>query len=471
MNTRARARRQLMTSFLFLAFAASVSVAAQPDAPGSTWPSFRGSAASGVADGQGLPDRWNAEEMTNILWKIPIPGLAHSSPIVWGDRVFVTTAVNRENNAEFKPGLYGDGTTAADRTVAHQFKVLALEASSGKVVWEKVAYSGAPRAGRHIKSTYANPTPATNGEVLVAFFCSEGLFAYDLEGTLLWKKDLGVIKTSAYDVPDYEWGCASSPILWQDLVIVQADTTDTDFLAAFEAKTGKEVWRVERQGPPSWATPNVYEGPKGAELVTNAPGGIRGYDPRTGTELWHILGSSNITAPTPVFTPDLLVVTSGRRPEKPLYVVRAGSRGDLSLGPDQTSNASIVWSKTGRGPYMPTPLIYRGFLYTLNNDGVFDRYDLNTGAELYRERVPHRGGGFSASPVAADGKIYLASEDGDVFVLGSGAAFELVATNPMGETLMATPALAGGRLFVRGRNHLFAVGLVQKPQVSGSIPP
>lgn len=460
-----RARLAVSVPIVVLLVLAGVasSPAAAPASAGASWPSFRGPAASGSADGQNLPDQWSVEGGRNILWKTPIPGLAHSSPIVWGERVFVTTAINPQNNAEFKPGLYGDGSTAVDRAVAHQFKLYSLDAATGRVVWERTAFEGTPRAGRHIKSTYANPTPATDGKVLVAFFCSEGLFAYDLDGTLLWKKDLGVIKTSAYDVPDYEWGCASSPILWRDLVILQADTTDADFLAAFEAKTGKEVWRVERQGAPSWATPNVYEGPKGIELVTNAPGGIRAYDPADGKELWRILGSSNITAPTPIFTPELIIVTSGRRPEKPLYVLRAGSRGDLTLAPDQSSNAAIVWSKTGRGPYMPTPILAGGFLYTLNNDGVFDKYDLATGAELYRERIPHRGGGFSASPVTADGKLYLASEDGDVFVLRAGDKLEVISTNPMGETLMATPALAGGRMFLRGRNHLFAVGHVQNP--------
>ena len=459
-------RRPALTgaAALLLAAAPLAADGAPSSAASPHWPSFRGAHASGVADGQQLPDTWAAEGMANMRWKTPIPGLSHSSPIVWGDRVFLTTAVSERSDAEFQPGLYGSGHTAADRTVPHDFKVYCLDKATGKVLWERTAHRGAPKSGRHIKSTYANPTPATDGRRLVASFGSDGLYAYDLEGNLLWKRDLGIIMTSAYNMPGYEWGMASSPILWRDRVIVQVDTSNEDFLAALDGATGETVWRVERDELPSWSTPNVYEGPAGAELVTNAPNRIRGYDPSTGGELWTLGGSSQITAPTPVFSDGLIVVASGRRPVKPIFAIRAGSRGDLTLREGETSSAAVVWSKTGRGPYMPTPLLYQGRLYSVNNDGVFDCYDLSTGAEVYRERLPHRGQGFSGSPVAADGKIYVPSEDGDVFVVRAGPKFEVIATNPMGEVLMTTPALSDGVMILKTRSHVWAVGNVPRAQ-------
>lgn len=430
-------------------------------APPHDWPMFRGPKASGVLDGQNLPDAWSGEKGDHIRWKTAIPGLAHSSPVAWGDRVFVTTADSGRTDAEVRYGLYGDGTTAADRAYSHQYKLYCLDKASGKILWERLAFEGKPRSGRHIKSTYANPSPATDGKIVLAFFGSEGLYAFDLEGKALWKKDLGVLTTSAYNAPDYEWGFAGSPLIYNDLAIIQADTTGDDFLIALSLKTGEEVWRTPRSETPSWATPNVYEGPTGAELVTNAPNRIRGYDPATGKELWQLGGSSDITAPTPIFADDRIIVASGRRPIKPLFVLKPGARGDITLKEGETANASILWSKTGVGPYMPTPLAYGGLLYILTNDGVFRAYELATGTEVYEARVPHRGGGFSASPVAADGKIYLAGEDGDIFVVKAGRTFEVLATNPMGEVLMATPALSDGLMIVRGVKNVFGVGAVQ----------
>ncbi len=451
--------RTIRSVGLLAGLAIATSATSQPPSPSvAHWPSFRGPAASGVAEGQNLPDTWKADGRVGIRWQTPIPGLAHSSPVVWGDRVFVSTAVSARSDGEFVPGLYGSGHTAADRTVPHQFKLYCLDKKSGKVLWEKVAFEGAPKSGRHIKSTYANPTPATDGKRVVVSFGSDGLYAFDLDGKLLWQRDLGIIETSAYNVPGYEWGMASSPILWQDKVFIQADTSREDFLAALDAATGKTLWQVARDEMPSWATPNVYEGATGAELVTNAPNKIRGYDPADGKELWQIAPSSNITAPTPVFAPGWIVVASGRRPTRPIYVVKAGSRGDLSLPEGKTSSEAVLWSKTGRGSYMPTPLVYGPHLYVLSNDGVLDCYELATGAEVYRERLPHRGSGFSGSPVAADGKIYLPGEDGDVFVVRAGPKYELLATNALGEILMTTPAISEGLLLIKTQHHLWAIG-------------
>ena len=209
---------------------------------------------------------------------------------------------------------------------------------------------------------------------------------------------------------------------------------------------------------PSWGTPTIVESDKRIELVTNSSNFIYGYDPATGKELWRLGGSSKITAPTPIFSDDLIVVCSGRGPEAPIFAIKTGANGDITLPDKQTSSESIAWSKTRRGPYMPTPIIYQGYLYTLQNNGRLDCYELQSGKEIYRERISHAGGGFSASPIAADGKIYLPSEDGDIFVVNAGADFKLIATNNMGELLMATPAISEGMMYVRAEHHLFAIG-------------
>lgn len=425
--------------------------------PAGSWPSFRGPQASGIADGQNLPDHWDGKTGENVLWRTPIPGLAHSSPVVWGSRIFVTSAVSGRPNATFRPGLYGDGDASDDRS-RHRFMLYALDKKSGKLLWERAAYEGEPLDKRHIKSTYASATPATDGRVVVAWFGSQGVHAYDVDGNPLWKVGLGRMDLGAYDIPTFEWGPASSPILWNGLVLLQCDTQADSFLLALDAETGAQVWKAERHELPSWGTPTVATTPAGPELVTNASNFIRGYDPRTGQELWRLGKSSKITAPTPVFGEGLFVVASGRGPERPIFVVRPGARGDLTLSSDQTSSEAIAWSRTGRGSYMPTPLVYGGLLYVLANNGVFDAYELKTGAEVYRQRLPNVGSGFSASPVAADGKLYLSGEDGEILVVAAGREFKPLATNPMGELLMATPALSEGVLYVRSSASLFAIG-------------
>jgi len=439
----------------------NVATALPPARPIATdkgsWPSFRGPHASGVADGQNLPDQWNGKTGENILWHTPIPGLAHSSPVVWGNRVFVTTAVSSDPKASFRPGLYGDGDASKDRSV-HRWMIYALDKQSGKVLWDRVAFEGEPIEKRHIKSTYANSTPVTDGRIVVAWFGSQGIYAYDVNGKLLWKVNMGRVDMGAYDIPTYEWGPASSPIIWKDLVIVQCDTQTDSFIIAFNANTGKAVWKTKRDEIPSWGTPTVATTSKGEELIANASNFIRGYDPRTGKELWRLGRSSKITAPTPIFADDILVVVSGRGPERPIFVMKAGARGDLTLPAGQSSSDTIMWSRTGRGSYMPTPLIYNGILYVLANNGTFDAYNLKTGDEIYRQRLPLVGSGFSASPVASDGKIYLSNEDGEILVVAAGEKFNHIATNTMGELLMATPALSDGVMYVRSANSLFAVG-------------
>jgi outer membrane protein assembly factor BamB len=449
--------RNRFLGLIVVAFAAIAAAVARAGSTGPRdWPQFRGPSASGVADGSDLPDTFGAAD--GLLWKTRVPGLAHSSPIVWGDRLFVTTAISSRGEATFKPGLYGEGTASEDRSV-HRFDVLALDKRTGKVLWQKTAYEGEPKEKRHIKATYANATPATDGKVVVAFFGSQGVYAFDLDGKPLWSRDLGRLDAGAYDAPDYEWGTASSPVFYKDLVIVQCDQQKDSFLVALRVRDGSVAWRTAREELPSWATPTVYtgQGADKAELVTNAPRFIRGYDPATGQELWRLGRSSNITAPTPVFDRDLIVVMSGRRPNAPIFVVKAGARGDITLPEGATTGGPVLWTKEKAGSYMPTPLIYRDHLYVIKNQGILTCYDLRSGEIRYEQRLPDVTSGFSASPVAADGKIYVPSEDGDVFVLRAGPRYELVARNALGQPIMASPAVSDGVLYVRGERDLFAI--------------
>ena len=420
------------------------------------WPSFRGREASGVSDKQNLPDTWNPATGENILWKTPIPGLAHSSPIVWGDTIFVTSAISSRANATFKPGLYGDGDASDDRS-PHRWMLYAIDKRTGRFRWERVAAQGEPRNKRHIKSTYASASPATDGRVVVAWFGSQGVFAYDMDGGLRWSVDLGRVDMGAYDIPAYEWGPASSPIIWNGLVIVQCDTQADSFLIALNAETGETVWQTERHELPSWGSPTIVMTAAGPELITNASNFVRGYNPKTGRELWKLGGSSKITAPTPIYSNGLHIIASGRAPERPIFAIKAGARGDLTLANGATDSPQVAWSKTGRGSYMPTPLAYRGILYVLGNNGVFDAYEPETGKEVYRQRLPLVGSGYSASPVAADGKIYLSNEDGEMLIVEAGATFRHIGTNSIGEMLMATPALSDGVMYVRGVATLFAI--------------
>ncbi len=429
----------------------------EPGSDAGSWPSFRGPLAAGVAKGQDLPERWDAKTGESILWRSKVPGLGHGSPIVWGDRLFVTSAVSSRPDATFRPGLYGDGDASDDRT-RQRFVLYALDKRTGKLLWERTAFDGEPIEKRHIKSTYASATPATDGRLVVAWFGSHGVHAYDVDGNFRWKVDLGRLNLGAYDIPTYEWGSASSPLIWNGLVILQCDTQADSFLLALDAETGATVWKSERDELPSWGTPSVLPTSAGPQLVTNASNYVRGYDPRTGRELWRLGRSSKITAPTPIAADDLIVVASGRGPERPIFAVRPGARGDITPPEGETSGAHLAWSRTGRGPYMPTPLVADGLLYVLGNSGVFDAYDVKTGDEVYRQRLPHLGSGFSASPIAADGRIYLSGEDGEILVVEAGREFKHLATNTIGEPLMATPALSAGVMYVRSASNLYAIG-------------
>ena len=419
------------------------------------WPSFRGPGAAGVADGYPTATRWNAEKSTNVLWKTEVPGLALSSPVIWGDRIFVTSAISSDPKP-FRHGLYGDVEPSSD-VAKHSWKVYAFDKHSGKLIWERTAHEGLPKTKRHPKSSQASCTPVTDGRHIVAFFGSEGLYNYDFDGSLLWKQNLGSLNAGWFYDPDYEWGVGSSPIIYQNYVIVQCDVQDHSFVAAFDLKTGRQVWRAERDEISSWGTPTVHESKEHAELITHASKYIRGYDPLTGKELWRLGPNSEVTVPTPFAANGLIYVTNGYRTIQPIYAIRPGGSGDLSLKGDAESGESIAWSKKHGGPYMSTPVVYGEYFYTCSMNGVLTVYVAKTGERVYQQRLGDKGGAFTASPVAADGKIYFSSEDGEVFVIRAGPKYELLATNPMGEVLMATPAISEGVIFIRGLKNLFAI--------------
>ncbi|MCI0601622.1 ankyrin repeat domain-containing protein [bacterium] len=425
---------------------------------GGNWPSFRGLNATGIADGENPPTAWDAGKSVNIRWKTEIPGLAHSSPVVWGNRVFVTTAISSNPDSKLKHGLYGD--VAPDKDLSkHTWKVYCLDKQTGKILWQRLVAEGVPEVKRHPKSTQANSTPATDGKHLAVLLGNGELLVYNMQGDQLWKKDLGVLNSGWFYDPDYEWGYGSSPVLYKNLVIVQCDLHKNSFIGAFDVKSGKQIWLTPREEIPSWGSPTVHVGKDRAELITNGTGFIRGYDPLTGKELWKLAGNSEITVPTPFVAHDLIYVTSGYTPVQPIYAIKLGATGDISLKKDQESNQFVAWSKQRGGPYMPTPIVYGDYLYTCANNGVVTAYNAKTGERIYQQRLGGKGSSyaFTASPVAADGKLYFTSEDGEIFVVKAGPTYEVLSVNKMGEVILATPAISQKTFIVRTLNHVYGI--------------
>jgi outer membrane protein assembly factor BamB len=369
--------------------------------------------------------------------------------------VFLTTAISSTTRPNYNPK--SEGTQPSDDESVHEWRVLALDKSSGRILWSQAAHRGVPKRKRHIKATQANATPATDGRIVVASFGSEGLYAYDLRGTLLWTQDLGILDPGYAGQPDLSWGFATSPIIYRDLVILQCDIQQNSFMVAFNVKDGSQAWRIERDEIPAWSTPVIYEGKARTELVTSGSKYYRGYDPLTGQELWRLRDDTQVKVPSPVIHNDLFVLSGGNPRGRDVYAVRANASGDISLTAEQESGPHVVWRKTRGSPYTPTPLVYNGLLYVLNDNGVLTAYDAVTGALVYTNRVGATNSTFSASPVAGHGHIYASSEDGEVYTIKAGPKYELVAVNEMGEALMATPAISDGLLIIRGQPHVFAV--------------
>jgi outer membrane protein assembly factor BamB len=425
-------------------------------AAGMDWPQFRGPNATGIADGQHPPTTWDVKAGTNVLWKTPIPGLGHSCPIVWGDRVFVTTAVSSgDPDPKVRTGNYGAVDSVNDVS-KHTWQVLCLDRETGKVLWARTAYEGVPKIKRHLKGSQANCTPATDGKRVVVCFGSEGLYCYDFEGKLLWKRDLSTIDSSFAIDREYEWGFGSSPIIHDGLVVVQFDLSRDSFIAAYSLEDGSRVWATPRDEIPSWSTPTVWKNSVRTEIVTNASQYARGYDPATGKELWRLAKKSEATIPTPVPAGDRVFISSGNRPIQPIFALKPGAAGDITLKEGQTKNEAVAWGTMRGGPYMPTPIVYGPHLYVCSNAGIVTCYEAATGKQVYRERIG--GTSYTASPVAADGRLYFVSEQGEVRVVQAGEKFELLAVNDMGDVCMAVPAISRGALFVRTQHALFALG-------------
>jgi outer membrane protein assembly factor BamB len=437
---------------------AAPSAAPSPSAPAAAkraaampWPAFRGANAAGNGDGQGAVSEWNVDSGKNVRWKTAIPGISNASPVVWGDKVFVVSAVSSAGDKTFRTGIYGD-VKPVDDLSEHTWKLFSLDRKTGKILWDRTAFTGLPKVKRHTKASQANSTPATDGTHVVALFGSIGLLAaWDMNGKPLWTKDIGVLDSGWFFDPTYQWGHSSSPIIHDGKVIVQADAQKNSYIAAFDVKTGQQVWRTSREEISSWGTPTIFEG----QVVTNAPT-VRGYDVKTGKELWKLGPNSEITVGTPVVGEGLVYITGGYPPARPVYAVKPGASGDITLPKDKSSSEVIAWSNTS-GTYIPTPLYYQGILYTCNNDGVVTAYDAKTGERIYRSRVGG-GGAFSASPIAADGRLYFANEDGDVIVVLAGRKYEELAKNSMKEVIMSTPAISDGLIIVRTLGHVYGIG-------------
>lgn len=405
------------------------------------WPSYRGPQGSGVSM-KAAPVRWNADAATgpvkNILWRMPIPGLGHASPIIWGNRLFVASAVRTTGEAPLRVGLFGDGGSADDNA-EQSWKVYCLDRETGRVLWERTAKTGLPRAARHTKATHANTTLATDGRRLLAFFGSEGLYAYDLTGKLLWQKDLGVLDMTPADDRTLSWGFASSPIVVGDKVIVQCDVKAGSFLAAFALADGKQLWKTDRSAVSlgSWGTPGVF----GDLVVCNGYPFVAGYDLETGHERWRIAASGDVPVPVPFSANGLIYVAQAHGKGSPLIAFRP--------------NGQVVWREERNGAYLSTPVAHQGQIYSVTSGGVFKSYDGLTGRKIYEERLG--ASAYTASPVAAAGRVYVTSEEGEVSVIEAGPTFRVLSKNLLGEITLATPALADGTIYFRTRREIIAI--------------
>lgn len=403
-----------------------------------------------------LPTRWDVPAGQGVRWQTPIPGLAHASPVVQGDRVYVATAV-KPGRADLKVGLYGD-IASVDEKDPHQWRLLSLELGTGRVAWDTLALEAVPRVKRHTKASHCNSTPAVDAERVVALFGSEGLFCFDLQGRLQWKKDLGPMDSGYFQVPSAQWGFASSPILRDGRVIVQCDVQQGSFLAAFDARDGRELWRAARSDVPSWGTPAVVESGGRRQVVVNGWHHSGGYAWEDGRELWKLDGGGDIPVPTPLFAHGLLYLTSAHGKWRPMRAIRPEATGDITPADPGSTNASIAWAHGRQGNYMQTPIVVGDMVYGCTDNGVLTAFEARTGAIRYSERLVAGGEGFTASPVSDGRHLYFTSEVGKVYVVPAGPAFRVASTNQLGETCMSSPAVSKGMLLFRTREKLVAVG-------------
>jgi len=419
------------------------------------WPQFRGSQASGVADGN-PPTSWNIETGENIRWKTDIEGLGHSSPIVWNDRIFLTSAVNSESDRpSLQTGWLGGTGKAASEKGDWTWQVICIDRNDGNIVWTKDVASGKPIIKRHLKASHANCTCATDGTYVVAFFGSEGLYCFDFQGELVWKKDFGKLHSGPYNAPDLEWGFSSSPIIYKNTVVVQCDCLNTKFVAFLDLKTGNEIRRIERDDVATWSTPTVIQFEDQTQLVCNGYKQMAGYDFATGELLWTLSGGGDVPVATPLFADGKILITNGHG-RSPTYAIDPRARGELTPDPESEEMPDgLVWWQPKDGSYMPTPIVIGKLLYTCNDNGRLTVRTIEDGEQVYKERVGSET--FSASAVGTPDRLYVSSEKGNVFVIKTGEDYKLLATNDLKQAIMATPAIAGDELFIRTTTQLVCI--------------
>ena len=427
---------------------------------GDDWPQFRGMNAGVAPDHPDLPDVWSETE--NVVWQIDVPGLGWSSPVVWGDHVFLTSAISEGEEAQPVKGLYdpGDEHGKRDAVAAHQWMVYDIDLESGAVRWARELYSGVPVIKRHLKSSFASETPVTDGERVYVYFGSAGLVAaLDLTGEVVWTREFGV-----FNGPQ-EFAPAASPALHEDRLYIVNDNTTESFLVALDAATGDEVWRVARDEVENWSIPLVWENRLRTEIVTTGRNRVRSYG-LDGQLLWELQGMTGNVAPTP-FAKDGLVYLSSGYPGssvRPVFAVRPGGSGDISLDPDNpTDDPYVAWFQPLLGTYVTSALVYDGIYYTLLDRGLMLAHDAETGQEVYSRKRLKPGSGFTASPWAYNGQVFVLSEDGDTYVLRAGNEFELLGTNSLNEITLATPAVVGGSLLVRTQTKLYRLSKEARP--------
>lgn len=419
------------------------------------WPQFRGPRASGVDTARALPVTWDLASGRNLRWQTPIPGLGHAAPITWSNRVYLATAV-RPGDAELKVGLYGDIESVDDQQ-PHEWRLLALDLPTGRVIWNVLGHQAVPRVKRHPKASHCNSTPATDGSRIVALFGSEGLFCFDRDGKPLWKKDLGPMDAGFFAVPSAQWGFASSPVLHDGRVLVLCDVQTNSFLAAFDLADGHEIWRTPRRDVPTWGTPALVDADGGPRIVVNGWHHTGGYDFATGQERWRLDGGGDIPVPTPITGHGFVFQTSAHGRFRPLRAIRIGATGDITPPDPGATNAHIAWAHARQGNYMQTPILVGDHLWACLDSGILSCVEARTGVIRYSERLPS-GQGYTASPVSDGRHLYFPSEPGSVYVVPAVPEFSIVATNALGAPCLASPAIADGTLLFRTRTHLVAVG-------------
>ena len=439
----------LLRILLTLALCASSLLAAEH------WPQFRGPQSTGVADPKdeaSLPVKWSTTE--NVVWKTDVPGTGWSSPIVWGGKIFLTSVVSAGPQEAVKKGLYFGGERPAPKD-EHRWMVYCLDFKTGKTLWEREVFKTVPAFSRHLKNSYASETPVTDGERVYAMFGNVGVFCFDLNGKLLWQQKIEPKQTR------FGWGTAASPVVWKDRLFVLNDNDDASWLSALDKLTGKELWRMERGKGTNWATPYVWESGGRTELIVPATKRVISYDPSNGKELWWFGGMSSIAIPMPFTKFGLLYVASGYVGDqvRPVFAIKPGASGDISLKEGETSNQYVAWYQRQAGPYNPSPIIYGDIYYTLLDRGFFTAHDAKTGKEIYTQERAVANGRYYSSPVAANGNIYFTSlENGTITVLKAGEKepVQVVRNQSLGERTSATPAIADHTLYVRTATKLYA---------------